>query len=360
MNIVIKNYKLFLESYMSSEKEYDVKDIISYINNNTELKLQPYFELFNLQRKNNFLSGKLFISLNTNKAIRINWIKNDIANNIDSIDVWENFDFKTNPNHTLIFKKWSSELLKEILIFINNPTEYNNINKISANNNINIIKTNYRSEKDSDNTTQLELNMSIYNDINTYIDKVINENDYNSIIITGESGIGKTDAVLETIKRIGKDYYYNNDVKSENDLIEIIHKNSNKLLIIDNTKEELSSLIEKVLQKNEIIYNGEKINFTGKLIIIANSDYTNTSKFSFHIMLEIDKTDLIYNMKNILGNICTDVSMDEKEIVLDFIHNLSDTYPDKYDLSVKNLINSINLKIDNENWKLLIKKYIID
>jgi hypothetical protein len=48
-----------------------------------------------------FLKGSLYICLQSNKALRFNWIENDLRSQIHSIDIWTQFEFDSNPEYTL-------------------------------------------------------------------------------------------------------------------------------------------------------------------------------------------------------------------------------------------------------------------
>jgi hypothetical protein len=62
--------------------------------------------------------------------------------------------------------------------------------------------------------------------------------------------------------------------------------------------------------------------------------------------------------------------MDKKEEALEYLTYVTEYYPTKFDLNLRTLIHSINLRANNEEkmkfgdreefiWKLLIKKYLI-
>jgi 3'-phosphoadenosine 5'-phosphosulfate sulfotransferase (PAPS reductase)/FAD synthetase len=52
--MIIKKYQLFLEAFLSKDKENAVEQIISYITRNTNVDLYPYNELFYIQKENLF------------------------------------------------------------------------------------------------------------------------------------------------------------------------------------------------------------------------------------------------------------------------------------------------------------------
>ena len=75
-------------------------------------------------------------------------------------------------------------------------------------------------------------------------------------------------------------------------------------------------------------------------------------------------------MKKILTKITPGVEMSIKEEALDYLIYITEHYPVKYDLNIRTLVHSVNLRIGNEQmlrfgekeepaWKLLMKKYLI-
>ncbi len=97
----LKKYKAFYEAFLSRDKEKAIDIIISNIRNKTGIDLYPYDELFSIRKDSLFLTGQLFLSLNTNKSIRINWVDGDLRSEINSIDVWISFSFESNPDYTI-------------------------------------------------------------------------------------------------------------------------------------------------------------------------------------------------------------------------------------------------------------------
>jgi hypothetical protein len=361
--MLIKKYHLFIETHIEGKKENEIDDIISHINENTQDLFSPYFEKFHIQRDELFLTGNLFLSINTNKAIRINWLKDDILNNINSIDIWENFKFNSKPDYSLSFKIWSQDSLKEIIIFISNPKNYIKVNKITNNGNITTSKVeNERTEKDSDKISQLDLDINIYKDIEKHINSFINNKNDKMILISGQYGVGKSVTVIDSLDIIGGDYFYTSKIKNKDEILKTLFANKDKILVIDNYDEKTSNdILNQISSNKELEYNNEKFIFNGKLIVIINSDnIDNLPKSPKHIIVKIDKSDLIYSLKGILNNICIDVLPEYKEEVLEYLIRLSENYPDKYELNVKNLINSINLRPNNSDWKIIIKKHIIN
>ena len=65
-----------------------------------------------------------------------------------------------------------------------------------------------------------------------------------------------------------------------------------------------------------------------------------------------------------------DLDMKVKQEALDYLIHITENYPVKFDLNIRTLIHSINLRAGNDEemtfngekekiWKLLIKKYLV-
>ena len=117
-----------------------------------------------------------------------------------------------------------------------------------------------------------------------------------------------------------------------------------------------------------------RFNFSGQVIFISNlaEDKFDNALLSrsLHVDVHLNKSEIIDRMKEIMRKVLPDVSMQEKEEALDYLVYVTDNYPVKFDLNVRTLVHSINLRVGNnemmkiadqevEVWKLLIKKYLI-
>jgi len=224
--MIIKKYQLFLEAFLSKDKENAVEQIISYITRNSNVDLYPYNELFYIQKENLFLTGQLFLSLKTSKAIRINWIDGDLRSEIHSIDLWVDFEFDTNPQFTLTLEGISIvKVLPEIVKFLNNPQSFvksgvknlqlqendENASRLSdlegkykrarsaekkeqIKGQIERLKAavaqDEKAKLESDNVTSDDLNLDVFKSIELYTIQVAKKKS-NSLIISGQAGVGK-------------------------------------------------------------------------------------------------------------------------------------------------------------------------
>jgi hypothetical protein len=121
----VLKYGKFFEAFLGKDKEEAIKKIISYITSKSKIDLSAYNEIYHIQKDNLFLEGQLFLSIISNKGLRINWIQSDLRNEIHSIDLWDNFEFDKNPEWTLDLNGNSiSKSLHQILEFFNNPGKF--------------------------------------------------------------------------------------------------------------------------------------------------------------------------------------------------------------------------------------------
>jgi hypothetical protein len=118
----INKFKLFNEAFLQEDKKKAIDIIVSYITKNSNVDLYEYEEIWHIQKKDLFLSGQLFVSLRSSKAIRFNWIEDDIRSEIHSIDIWTSFKFDENPEYTLELEQNSiTKVLPQILNFVKDP-----------------------------------------------------------------------------------------------------------------------------------------------------------------------------------------------------------------------------------------------
>jgi len=445
---IIRKYQAFYEAFLNKDKEKAIDLIISYIEK-TGTDLYPYDELFYIQKEDTFLTGQLFLSLKSSKAVRLNWIKDDIRSEIHSIDVWDSFSFESKPDYTLELEGISvAKSLPQISDFFKNPSLY-----IESESEESVMSENYdpekeieeqekklkrarsaeskerisrkidwlkasvakveKVEKESDKITQDDLKLDVFKAIELYTIQVARGKS-NSLLITGMAGVGKTATVTDTLRSIGMvadvHYYKSTGTITTAALYEILFKHRNRLIIFDdcdavfkepdsvnllkgaldtyekrdlskhtkgNTFDSTNMSDEEIQEKWE--ETGEKIlpnrfEFNGQVIFISNLP---EEKFddalisrSLHVDVHLNKQEIIGRMKEIMNKMLPDVSMSMKEEALEYLTFITDNYPVKFDLNIRTLIHSINLRAGNEEiikigdreefvWKLLVKKYLI-
>lgn len=434
----ITAYKTFLnEAFLQKDKQEAIRKIIDFIKSKTRIEFYPYDEIWHIQKKGVFLKGQLFLSLKETQALRINWVEGEISTEIHSIDVWDDFQFEENPNYTLNLEQMSvAKALPQIVKFITNPemmlessdidkqiedvekklkrarteksrqTHLQTIERLKAE-----VAEQEKSEIDSQKVRQQDLKIDIFKSIELYTIQVARGKS-NSLIISGDAGVGKTRTVKDTIESLGmrKDvhYYFATGTATTAGLYEILFKHRHKLILFDDCDavfKEADSLnllkgaldtykvreISKLTKGNtfdssdmtdsdmeaEYETTGKvpnKFEFDGQIIFISNLPEEKFDKAllsrSLHVDVHLNKKELFDRMKDIMAKICPDVEQDQKEEALEYLMFVTSNYPTKFDMNIRTLIHSINLRAHNDGtiniggreesiWKLLIKKYLV-
>ena len=224
------------EAFLQKDKQDAIQKIIDYTKSKTGIEFYPYNEIWYIQKKAVFLKGQLFLSLRSSQALRINWLEGVIASEIHSIDYWESFKFEENPDYTLNLNQMSVvKALPEITNFIKKPEmmlEYfSETEKQLADTEIKFkrartektkqmyqqtiqrlkaeIAEQEKSDINSQKVSQLDIGMDIFKSIELYTIQVARGKS-NSLIISGDAGVGKTRTVKDTIESLGmrKDVHY--------------------------------------------------------------------------------------------------------------------------------------------------------
>lgn len=441
----ILKYEKFFEAFLGKDKESAISKIISYITNNSKIDLHPYDEIYHIQKENIFLEGQLFISVISNKGLRINWVNDNLRNEIHSIDVWDNFEFDKNPEWTLDLNGNSvSKALQQILEFFNNPEKFTKSilriheeletgdrlrdleeklkrarspeKKQKIQEDISRCKASRaideKRELDSDKIKQHDLEFDVFKAIELYTIQVAKRKS-NSLIISGMAGVGKTQIVKESLSSIGmiadQDYYFATGTVTTAGLYEVLFLNRNGLVIFDDCDavfkdpdsvnilkgaldtydvREISKLTKgntfdsKGMSDEEIedTYQQDpkklpnKFEFRGQIIFISN---LSEEKFddaiisrSLHVDVHLNKSQIIQRMREIMKKISPDLDDDLKLEALEYLVYITENFPVKFDLNIRTLIHSINLRSGNDEeiefggqtekvWKLLIKKYLV-
>ena len=445
--------KFINEAFLPKDKEKAIDLILQYLERKSGIKFYSYDEIWNVKKGSNFFRGQLFLSLFSSKALRFNWIEDDIREEIHSIDLWENFSFETNPDFSLLLNQNSIvQVLPDILNFLKNPkmmvgstkdlvvkenTEFEGtdpqqrldfeLKKLSRMKNperIELQKMKIQrlqalmsetetSETDSLKVNQLdaELNIDVFKTIELYTIQVAKRRS-NSLIISGDPGVGKTQVVKDSLNSIGmskdEDYVFSTGTATTAGLYELLFKNRKKLLVFDDCDAVLKdaesiNILKGALDTYEIReiskltksttfdstgmtdeemdeeYNTSgkvpnKFDFTGQIIFISNLPEDKFDKAilsrSLHVDVHLTKQELFERMKNIMRRISPDVEYDKKLEALEYLTGICESYPTKFDLNIRTLIHAINLRAHNEElidvagrqepvWKLLIKKYLV-
>jgi len=452
MKFILKYDSFLNEAFLEKDKEKAISLILSYIGKNTEIDFYPYDEIWNIQKDDVFLKGYLFLSLKTKKALRFNWIQHSLSSELHSIDLWLSFEFDTNPQYTLDINGMSvASILPGVVDFINNPQsvmsgqkplkeeltgpskeeleqqlsdEEKRLKRLKNPERIEIQKkkveflkaTIAKSEKsstDSEKVNQLDddLNIEVFKSIELYTIQVA-KGKSNSLIITGDSGVGKTQTVRDTLETMGlkedEDYYFATGTATTAGLYELLFRNRDSLIVFDDCdsvfkeadsinllKGALDTYRKRSLAKltkgntfdstgmsdedmeSEFRESGKypnKFGFVGRIIFVSNLPEDAFDKAlisrSLHVDVHLSKQELFERMKEIMKKLSPDVPYEAKLEALEYLTQIVNSYPTKFDLNIRTLIHSINLRANNEGemqignrqeaiWKLLVKKYLI-
>jgi hypothetical protein len=436
----ISRFDQFLnEAFLNKDKEKVISRITAYIKSRTGVEFYPYDEIWHIQKKSVFLRGQLFVSLRNSRAIRLNWMEGVLSSEIHSIDLWEDFGFETKPDFTLNTSTMSvAQFLPSVADFVNDPkamlveaaddlrgkladvesklrrarTEKSRaahkqaIDRLTAQ-----LADQEKADLESQKVTQLDIKIDVFKSIELYTMQVAKGRS-NSLIVSGDAGVGKTRTVRDTLESMGmaKDvnYYFATGTATTAGLYETLFLHRHKLIVFDDCdavfkdpdsvnilKGALDTYkvreISKLTKGNTFDSTGmedmdmqsefettkklpNKFEFDGQIIFISNlpEDKFDRALLSraLHVDVHLNKQELFDRMKEIMRKICPDVDMETKEEALEYLMYITTNFPTKFDMNIRTLIHSINLRAHNEGtialgdreepiWKLLIKKYLV-
>jgi hypothetical protein len=247
------------------------------------------------------------------------------------------------------------------------------------------------------------------NDVNLDIFELIREKTMqvafgygNSLIITGQSGLGKTHDVTQALTdanlRPGTDYVFNAGNISEANLFEELFLNHDKLLVFDdcdsvfkdvNTlKSALDSKPERIVTRKlkshfdvsgmsmkDILanYNGDRsmadnkglfdsnnkgklpkqFLFTGRVIFISNLkqdqiDKALITRATASIDVDLTHQEVLNRLKGILKHMKPSVSDEMKDEVLNLVDYLTMNFLTRHPLSIRTVANAIDTRVSND------------
>lgn len=430
------------ESFLQKDKEMAIQRIVSYVKSRTGLDFYPYSEIWHIQKKSVFLRGQLFLCLRNSTGIRFNWLEGVLSTEIHSVDLWRNFGFEDKPDFTLNVNNMSvASFLPSVAEFVKEPesilaesaqsqgdlrsrlgevqgklrrarSEKSRAAHMRAAEELRArIAEQERAEIDSQKTDQRELGLDVFKSIELYTIQVARGKS-NSLIISGDAGVGKTRTVKDTLESLGmykdSDYYFATGTATTAGLYETLFIHRSKLIVFDDCdavfKEPDSvNLLKGALDTYDVreiskLTKGNtfdstdmkdadmqmefettkklpnKFEFTGRIIFISNLPESKFDKAllsrALHVDVHLSKQELFDRMREIMRKLCPDVEQAAKEEALDYLIHITSNYPTKFDLNIRTLIHSINLRAHNEGtislgdreqevWKLLIKKYLV-
>ncbi len=224
----------------------------------------------------------------------------------------------------------------------------------------------------------------------------------NSLIITGQSGVGKTFDVLDTLKKAnqieGKDYILNAGNISPSGLFEELFINHDRLLVFDDCDSVLEDVntLKAALDSNDprvvtrklkthfsvvgmtmrdimANYEGDesmaenkdlfdkknkgklpkKFLFTGRIIFISNKkqDEINDAlitRSTASIDVDLTHEEVLVRLRSILKSMKPGVPEEMKEEVLNLVDYLTMKYKTRHELSIRTVGNAIDTRVSND------------
>jgi len=289
--------------------------------------LFPNFDKFT--RTGEPLQVGYLLSTDELKTMRLNFVDE----NLWSIDIWNKGN---KPALTVYVHNINMDrVISKVMFIYKNPT------KVSLKENVDEIRvTSSKLENEGDSVLlnaqkKLEYEYSdpdvIFDDLATYVDMVIN-GAMNSLLLTGQSGVGKSFIVMEQLEGHGlkrnEDFFRITGKTSAAGLYTSLYENNDKMLIYDDCDsvfkdENAENVLKGALDTSrtrEISWNvaaqlktaskvsiPKKFDFTGKIIFISNvpRKKINSAIRSRAFMLEIalSKEDMLTRMWALLPTI---------------------------------------------------------
>ncbi len=456
-----ESFKKVYEAFSSKDKEAAIGQVLSYIKNNTDIDFYPYGELFNVEKGTSSFTGELYLSIMSEKAIRFNWMDMDARSEIHSVDLWTNFSFESNPDYTLELNGNSViQVIKQIFNFYVSPEdsmqekelftqelelqegklneeilrkalddEKKRLSKMSNAEAIEKQKklidaieahladpeftTTYMIEE-AEVEAKKDPKMDVFKTIELNTIQVARQRS-NSLIITGQAGIGKTNTVTETLSSIGlrpgTAYFKATGDISTAGLYEILFKYRKRLILFDDCdavfndpdsvnmlKGALDTYEKRTvtnLKRGSSYYDGEgktdmeldeiyekdgklpkSFIFQGQIIFVSNLpedefDAAIISR-SLHVDVTLSREEVIKRIRQIMVRISPEIEPVKREEAFAYLLEITANYPTKFDLNIRTLIHTINLRSSPENeeivtvgdvsmpaWRWLVKQYLI-
>jgi replicative DNA helicase len=201
-----------------------------------------------------------------------------------------------------------------------------------------------------------------------------------SLVITGEGGLGKTFTVTKTIKNTLTDMDNVHIVKGHSTargLYNILHDNRNKLIVFDDCdsvlkdkvalnilKGALDSYDERIISwSSHMPKNSEYENefeFTGAIIFISNMRKDDIDQAILSRSMVVDLTmsveDKINRMRSVLGKVCSNFSFCSKLDAMNLIEKNKDRISD---LNFRTLIKVCKIRNTFPNEWIELSKYMM-
>ena len=406
---MLKFNQFIFEKYtdnLSEEQINIMNKIISYLEENTNFDFYKYSEEFIIKKRNSpTLTGNLYL-MNDDKALRFNFEGEELH----SIDLWKLFSFDTKtitnqPYYTILLHTTNvDDNLDDIVDFVSEDIElyedvYGPDVKISETETVK-----FKSIKIS--KTVLDKDLDVFEAINYYVRQVA-YGVSNSLIISGDAGVGKSSEVTEILDESRMDYkFFKGDISTAG-LYETLFVHNGKLLVFDDSdpvfqddnsvklllsaldtkpEREISRILKTNYDSEGMSYqtmlktfkeNGKlpkQFSYTGRCIFITNVDGKKMDKAlvsrSLHVDVKLTREQIIERLKKITDKIYKTIPKEKVVETIEFVDYMTTNFESKFPLSIRTVIHALNIRISNEfmvdidgekvpAWQMLIKQYLI-
>ena len=404
MKFLKERHQYLIEGFRSSTVE-DAKKLIKDFLSKKLGNLYPYGEEIIVKQDSKLLNGLLYLTMDE-KGVRFNWEQSDKSHKIISIDLWDKLELRgdekmfSDPSYHIDLNGNSVvTALQKIVQYFNK-----NVNELLDD----VEGEEGKSEKSTVNSI-LSMDPEELKDLSIDVFESIKYNVWqvayqmsNSLIITGQSGVGKTHDVTQALKDTpqANNYISIKGSITSAGLYETLFLNNGKLIIFDDADKvfesqesvnilkaaldtypereisrvqsnyfETSGMSQKDIEANfygdvKLADKPTKVDpknkgkfpktfiFTGQIIFISNLKGEEIDSAvigrSLHVDVELTKEQVLDRMRSIMQNIHPDVKMEDKEEALQVLDFLTTNFDTKFPLNVRTLIHSINIRISND------------
>lgn len=220
-----------------------------------------------------------------------------------------------------------------------------------------------------------------------------------SLIVTGMAGSGKTFEIQTQIKKAGlskgSDWYLQKGNSSPFGLYSTLYLNRNKLIVFDDCDSVFGDAVSSNILKaaldsydvREVSWTSKQtipkemfdadpdrylspekgspqypdnFEFTGRIIFISNLPQSKIEPAilsrSYTIDISMTKNELVDRMQAIIDKIMPEVSVKDKQEVLDYMKENSNKFASG-ETNMRTFINSIKLQQCDPNWRKLAERY---
>ena len=416
----IKGRHEYLFENISNSKLSEVYDIVEKYLTKHLGDIAEYGEDWVIDKKDGQkLKGRLFRTID-GKGIRFNWNQNDETSTIVSIDLWNEIEMLpelNNPSVTINLNQSSvTNGLKHIINYFKGVTNelHDPDVKPSVEENSKPLSLIGMSDEELNETT-----LDVFEEIKAKTYQV-RYGYANSLMVTGQSGVGKTHTVKEVLKETKADYKFIKGGISTSGLFELLFERHNQFIVFDdcdNVMKETQSInilkaaldsyperevsrplktsfSTKGMDMEDIVanYQGDvsmakkkhlfniknkgkmpkSFIFTGQVIFISNLkshelDSNLVTRASAHIDIDLSHQEILDRMREVMSGMSSKLSLPEKEEVLELLDYLTINFVTRHPLSIRALVNALDTRFANDRpvnikgkiypmWQVLIKQ----